>query len=525
LQNKRAENSCNSAHTGVVIDSVGSESMFGPNSKSGENSMRFFGPLFLIGTLCFGSFAFAGDLEWNGLYRIEGYSIDNPGLSSSDQRAKQYGLHHLILRPRIVAGDGIYIRGQFHILNAENSETFRGGPQLGSVWGNGLGGTNPTDASNSSALSRTQQEEFLSVSQFYLTMNQEFGSLIVGRAPLEFGLGMAYNAGQDLFDHFYVARDLVGYKVVMGNFYFTPMYAKISEGGLAAADDVTEMILQVQYENPETQTAMGVMYNDRGSSSGSDTPTADPNSGIGAPFEGGTATELNLKTLSLYYRKAWEGGRLGFEMANLTGDYGVSGIEANGFGAVIEYESNPIGKKMNWGIKAGWASGDDPRTANEYEGFAFDQNYDLGILMFNHALGRNNLLKTQTLGTRFGDRRGGTNTVDSTIQDADIEAVSNAYFVAPKVTYKWRDRWNIEGLLVAGWLAQADIQNIPQGTNTTVDKALGYELDLSLVFKPNERFVWENTLALLSPGAAFEFGGAVDTAMAYGIVSRAAISF
>ena len=59
----------------------------------------------------------------------------------------------------------------------------------------------------------------------------------------------------------------------------------------------------------------------------------------------------------------------------------------------------------------------------------------------------------------------------------------------------------------------------------STDKGLGYEVDLSFVFKPNERLVWENTIATFLPGPAFEGDGAYNTDTAYGFVSRAAISF
>jgi hypothetical protein len=475
--------------------------------------------------LAFGrpQFAVAGDLEWSGLYRIEGQSIENPGLNKNDKRSKQYGVHHLILRPKIVAGDGLYIQSQFHIFNNENSSnSFLGGPQLGSIWGDGLGsGSASSHSQNSGELADSQKESFLSASQFYLTLKQEFGTLIVGRAPVEFGLGLTYHAGQGLFDHFYTNRDLVGYKVILGNFYILPMYAKVSEGLLAAADDTSEILLQAKYDNPDTKTAIGVMYARRTSNGGAnDFPT---DSGIGVPFQSADpAGKMKLADLNVFYRKAWDEDRFAFEVSTVTGDYGVGGIEANGFGAAVEYDHTPSASKWAWGIRAGWASGDDPSSGNEYEGFHFNQNYDLGFMLFNHAMGSENMLKTQLLGTRYGTDRGGTSNIRSTVNDADIEAVGNAYYFAPKFSYKWNDRWNVDTLVLGAWLDQ---NNFGTGPTVTTDRALGYEVNVSLVFRPNERIVWENTLGYVAPGAAFEYGGAFQTSSAFGLLSRAAISF
>ncbi len=60
--------------------------------------------LLLIGSLFLNSQAHA-DIEWSGVYRIEGNAIHNPELGGS-KRDLDYGLHHLVLRPKITAGMG-----------------------------------------------------------------------------------------------------------------------------------------------------------------------------------------------------------------------------------------------------------------------------------------------------------------------------------------------------------------------------------------------------------------------------------
>lgn len=466
------------------------------------------------------SFCFAGDLEWSGLYRIEGQSIQNPQLKSGSTKNKDYGVHHLIMRPKIVAADGLYIQGQFHVLNsntdAGNNTTY-GGPQLGSIWGNGL--------SYNSGLQENQREETFAVSEFYVSLAQEFGSLIAGRAPLQFGLGMTYDAGKGLFDHYYTNRDLVGYKIVMGNFHFTPMFAKVNEAGINSSTDINETILHFQYDNPEENVAMGVMYNTRTAGTAANAVATDAGSAFPTPtFNNNSALDIN--NLSIFYEKKWDDSRIGFELLNQTGNYGVNvqasgaAVEANAFAFALEYDKAPRDKKLHWGIRAGWASGDDPSTADEYEGVQFNQNYDVGVLLFNHALGQQNLMRSEMKGTRYGAARN-TVAVTSATDDPDIEAIGNAYYLAPSFTYKWRDKWDIKADFVAAWLDQ-DTFN---GTDTA-DKGLGYEIDLSLVFKPNERLVWENTLAAFMPGTAWEVDSQnFSTGTAYGFVSRAAISF
>ena len=46
--------------------------------------------------------SYAGDLEWSGLYRIEGQSFDNPLLDRSFAVRKEYANHILILRGNLL---------------------------------------------------------------------------------------------------------------------------------------------------------------------------------------------------------------------------------------------------------------------------------------------------------------------------------------------------------------------------------------------------------------------------------------
>src|SRR5690606_6150896 len=110
--------------------------------------------------------------------------------------------------------------------------------------------------------------------------------------------------------------------------------------------------------------------------------------------------------MNIFYRRRWEKDRVGFEIANRTGDFGVTNakgesIDASGYLVAFEYGRKNPASKWSYDFKAGWATGDNPTTDTEYEGYAFDQNYDLGVLLFNHGLGQANLLRTEGLGTRY----------------------------------------------------------------------------------------------------------------------------
>jgi hypothetical protein len=450
----------------------------------------------------------AADFEWSGTYRIEGIHLSN---SEVDDRHREldYGLHHLSLRPKIVVGDGITINGQFEILNNGAYPD----SQLGQVIGSGVGNGVPTSSDDSNAASSHQKSDAFLVSQLYMTWVHEYGALIVGRAPMQFGLGITYNAGRGLFDHWFDTRDLVGYKVVFGNLWILPMYGKVSEANLAQNDDVIDYMIQVQYENPETDLEMGIFYRARKSGdSGSDWP-----SGTNLVGGAGTTTDkMDMTELSLFALKDSERFRLGVEGSFLSGKMGVvtttdDQVLIDAFGILAEFDYKPANSYWSFGVKAGDATGDNPDTDSKFEGFAFHRNYDVGMLMFNHPLGRQDVLRSAVYG-------GGPDFGTSDINKPDVESVSNAIFLSPNVTYRWSDKFSLNALLVYGQL------NADPNTAADEGKSLGYEYNFGISYMPRAGVVWKNDIGFLFPGNAFEFNEE-KPGFAYGIMSKAAISF
>lgn len=479
-------------------------------------------------------FASAVNLEWNGLYRIEGYDLQNTELRNSSKKNKQYGLHHLTLRPKIIASDAIAIHSQFEILNPSTraNNGFYNNSQIGDFWGSGVNTSENTanSASQSNALSNNQSAGTVNVSHLYMTYNHEFGQLIVGRVPLQFGLGMTYSAGYGLFDHWYNNRDLVAYKMIFGNMSLTPMIGKSHEGLANYTDDVKNYILQFNYENPETDISMGVMYDIKQSSDqGSDAPT-------GVNGFGGTgstnAVGVNLKTLTVYALRDTRPWRLGFEASFVSGDYGVvapgnNNVAAGGYGIAVEIDYKPIESKSAWALKTGIATGDDPNTTN-FEGFMFNKNYDVAFLMFNHSLGQFDMMRTTPYtpsyfrykcptGTTYQNCGATTTGATAENRGLDVETISNVVYVAPSYKYQWSDRWGYGIGLATGWLRHTSLTNMKND--------LGYEADFSLSFQPKKGILWLNQVGMLFPGAAFKGGGLYESTFTMGFGTKAAISF
>ncbi|NCN42359.1 hypothetical protein GW916_14055, partial [bacterium] len=301
--------------------------------------MSFSSLTLALSLISFASVSFAADLEWSGTYRVEGLFIKDSEASSNVGNEKDYGLHQLILRPKIVASDGMTVYSQIHLFNnatypdSQLGQTFGSAPQSGAT---------ASSVNDSATLGDHGKSESILVSQLYLSLAQEYGSLVAGRVPMQFGLGATHNAGNGLFDHWFDSRDVVGYKFIMGNLFFLPMIGKKYEGNLNQNEDVSSYIFHLQYDNYETDLSMGVFY--EVNKANDQAPTGPQNSFPGA--SGGSKGELNEKLVNLFVLKDTDKMRVGLEASFQSGEVGLKNsagqsIEWDGFSVVGEFEYRP----------------------------------------------------------------------------------------------------------------------------------------------------------------------------------------
>jgi len=465
-----------------------------------------------LGVILFSSAVWAGDIEWNGTYRIEGVKVANPD-QTPDDRSKQYMLHHLVLSPKITAYDGLTIQGRFDILNAGGAYA---NSQMGQFFGSGIGSAGTT-SDTTNALSERQASDMIAVNQLYLTYAHEFGVVTVGRAPVQFGLGMTYNAGNGAFDHWFDNRDLVAYKFVTGNLSIMPVIAKVVENDLGFSDDIDDLMVQLMYENPDSELKLGVMYRQRHAGRhGNDAP-GTPVFGDGTSVTALGSAAFEGEYWNLFFQR-WIGSsfKVGFEVASQSGETGVLAtgvpVEIDGYGVALELDWIPKESSWNASLKAGVASGDDANTTNKYEGFVFDRNYDVAFLLFNHPIGRYDVFRTGA------DHLTSSNGQVPSRQ-ADVEAISNVMYIAPSFKYKWSQKFDTQLGLTYAQLNSDPLAGV------SVDKAVGFEVDITLTYKPYDNVQWVNRVGIFSPGAAFEGAGAFETDSVWGLETKAAITF
>ncbi|MCB0347785.1 MAG: hypothetical protein KDD37_03075 [Bdellovibrionales bacterium] len=451
--------------------------------------------------------AFANSVDWSGVYRFESVYVKN---IDTDSDSKNYFLHHLVLKPKIIAADGLHIQARFDLLNNEDAPYSNYSNGLGSFLGSSptLDAGNPPSEDNSRTIGNNQKVSYLNVSQLYLTWAQEYGALIVGRAPKSFGLGLTYSAGDGLFDHWMDTHDLVGYRFAIGNINVMPYYAKLDEGAVNKNNTETqEYGLKVEYANPESDLKLGAYYEERKNSSGLEkTGTAYGSGDTTKDWEGYKHQNWNL-----FAAKDYDNFGFGIEIAFNSGDTGVLNsvgekidIDAYAIATELHYTANA---KWLFDLKAGMLTGDDASTEKVYEGFIADRNYQVGMLLFNHPLGKLNVLNSDMAG-------------EFKSADVDSAVLSNAIYFAPGVHYIMNDRWTLNSRFIYAKLVEEPY------SATDAKKDLGYEIDLGFAYKPIDRFELRLDGAYLVPGEAFK-GGALDydDASVYGFQLGLAVKF
>lgn len=470
------------------------------------------------------SAASAMSLDWTGIYRIEWNQVDKPSLGDPSYR-KSYGLHYLGLQPRIIVSDGVEINAKFDVL--ANQDSAYNNAQMGQLIGQSVP-PGPGD-SNIKTTSTSHYDTPVRVSHLALTVNQEYGTAIIGRAPFDFGLGMVFSAGNGPFDHWHSTMDMVAYKFNLGNISVMPILGQVSQDFPDSSNQIQDQMIQLTYDAKESNAQLGVLWGRRKAPlSANDTPvtataayTGDPGlvGGIGAT----RIDQYSMETKDFTFSRKWESFRFRMEAAFINGDFGVKAIPVDGgdavnvnnggYGIAVEMEFPRPESRWDWSLRLGAASGDDPKTTGTWEGFAFNRNYDVAMLLFNQRLGNPNrdFLRTNVI-------------KDTTAHDPstslDDEAISNAYYFSPKVKYAFNEHFELSNTLT---LAQLMVQPT---LSKDVKKDLGIEWDIGLNYKPRANIRWENTLGLLQPGGAFKDGDSnLPNAFTFGFTSRAAITF
>ena len=499
----------------------------------------------LLVALAFSAGAHGADLKWSGAYRAEYNLVRNFTLNSSNGGVQDtYIIHHLVLEPEVIAMDGLKIHSRFDVFNNALATS-----TAGQVFGTYSGPTSVTGGGTQppAVLSETQSPQTIVANALYAEWINEFSSLTFGRVPIQFGLGMTYSNGEGAFDHTLTNKDMIAYKVSMGNLTFMPAIGKVSQGYILSQDEIDDYLLVAEYVNSESDLSMGFMFDQRIAPQDSRTPLVGSDMplsyfsnvpGVSPVYNGGalfgTAIQdpggagFNAYNMNFYVQKKGETFGIGVEMGFTNGYTGIEVPDAStggfdrvnlsGFGMALE----TYYKTSDWTFKlyGGMASGDDPDTAT-FEGYGFTPNYNIAMIMFNYPVGAPGFdaLRSTLFGSRAASNS--TNTSAQQVQGLDTEVITNAIYAAPQITWAIGENYDLIGTFA--WATQLE----PSVSRTLGGSAsqIGFETDLGFRYHPGKNFQWLTTLGGFLPGSAYSNVAGYPTSMAYGAVSKAAISF
>lgn len=456
--------------------------------------------------------AHAISVDWTGGYRVEYTAVKNTTLAEPTGH-KNYALNYLYLQPKIIGSDGINIVSRFDIFGSE-IPAYKNS-QLGSFIGGGLDRGTPENGSN--VTSETSSAMGMRASQLYLNVNNEYGAMVVGRAPVEFGMGITHNAGSGEFDHWIDTKDMFAYRFIVDNISFMPILAKSYQNDFGMATTVSEQIFVFEYDNKDIGARTGVFHQTR---KASDTSNDGKNAGYPGTDVAKSVSGFKSQTVNVFLERKWTSFEFRIEGSFLTGHTGVyhnngEEIKLNSYAVATEMLFPRNETKWEYGAKLGLVSGDNPETSS-YEGYQLDRNYDVAMLMFNHRFGQADILGNSVIHAQDADPKNNLSISNS----ADDEAIGNAMYLSPAFKYAWSEKSDLK------WTAT--YARLMTNANNFLDfkKDLGLELDTEFIYRPRERVTWSTGVGLMFPGNAWKAGSNdFDNKFTYGFVTKAAVTF
>ena len=481
-----------------------------------------FGALFL-----FSSSALALDLDWHGQFRAEtnwlfGYShghLANPVLGKStgytiplngDSPASYQNLFFR-LNPRVVVTDNASL----------HTDIWLGTPDRGIFGGDAPSTTNyyTTNTGNASITGH----------ELYAEVATDFGTITVGRAPLNWGLGVVWNNNKDTFDRLPSTGDMIRLTTKLGAFRFTPGIIKYQNGSnyggtlgqnvagtvgqtnytLSGASSVTDYTVALSYDNDDEQLSLGLLFMRR---------IAGINSGVYNPLYvyPTAATSSTAQTTSGYAYNVWD-----FYVKKQAGMFTMAAEVplVTGLVASKTYSTVAMAAKMSaqlsdrWTLKLNLGKADGQGnlnsntvttggTADKLTAFYFHPDYRPGLIMFNYNL---------------------RNLSDSSLSPYD-NPITNTRFISLAADLNSGGKWNHEWLFlyavadktcdgVAGnacyntWDRLYRVENGGPGQST----GMGFETDYSLAYDWDESIRLGLNLGLYFPGKFYEFSDSAAT--------------
>ena len=466
------------------------------------------------------------EIDWSGQFWSEfnfvhNYTLDSTGAGLSIDNARLNGQGYYIpaggnrnatfqslflrLTPKVVVNDNVILK----------SEWWVGDPIFG-MFGNGL----PQTSDQTQHYSTFSRGSLISAQRFWGEFISDFGTIQVGRVPLQWGLGVVWNSGDALWSRYMSTGDAIRWIAKFGSFTFAPSMIVPTIGntiagsctvigqnctpGQTGAGGVVDYSLVVKYESAEEDFEGGLNVIKRLGG-----VSQDPNSSLTANGR----TSRNILTYDLYAKKKFNQFSVGAELPIGTGLVAGTTYKGLGFAGELGWKaSEDWNVLMKFGYASGQAHANADGSLGSFDSFYFHPNYHLGMIMFNYQLAQ--FHRPQTTNSRAP---GGL--PQAQLGSPYDNPIVNAQYIALSTQYKANEQWSIRPSLIYAVAPQAAkagqafynywSRQVTAANTATRDqsKSLGLELDLGVTFQWDDHFMitWDNGVYL--PGKFYAFSG------------------
>lgn len=469
--------------------------------------------IFSLGIMSLAPLANAIELDWAGQFRAEVTNVRDYVMNSSDaglvyngtrdaadgyyvpaagQNGADFQTLFFRLKPKATVNDNVYIK----------SELWLGNPTYG-FYGNSA----PYTADQGQFYSNSSRGASITAQRFWAEIYTDWGNLHIGRAPLHWGLGLVWNSGDGLWDHYQSTGDVIRMVSKFGNFTFAPSLINYSSGNTvggactgancnastaaSGGGNVNEYSILIKYENPEEDIEGGVNFVKKLAGSAQGVLNGLRN----------VPTDMNFNTWDLYAKKKLSNFTIGVELPIVSGNIGS-----------IDYSTFALASEIGWKVSDHWnfqlKAGKAPGAPDKI--FYFNPNYKLGMLLFNYNF--YNMGQLNTLNTGGSTEGSLKSPYDSSIVNAQYLNLKGAY-----QTEKWTfySSWiyaNASDPAVSGQPFVNVMKHKYVATaNGDQGSSLGLEMDYGTLFQWDDHFQFGFDLGFLFPGNFYKFTNEAGT--------------
>lgn len=368
----------------------------------GKRTRTFLAPILALSL--FSAQANALTLDWGGYFRADhNFVIDyrmnsvTPGVSNSGDSGEyiagegeqnaSFTEFFMKLKPTVLVNDNIVVHSEWNLGDPTNN----------------FFGRNVPNEDRKNALATGKGALDISVARLWLDVHSDFGTIQIGRAPMNWGLGAIFNSGDRPNDRYQSTSDTVRLVSKFGYLSLMPLFSKnamgrnlsgarnpLTDAILNGSDDVTDYGIGLRYENPEEDLEGGVLYYKRNAS---DTQTSYYAPSTATKFTSG-ANNINVKLFDFYVKKSWHHFELGAELPLYSGVV----PDVNGVGTMNDYKATAFAleaalKYDTWrhSLKMGTTPGQPAATTSAhgstFSALQLHRAYKLGLILFNYNFG------------------------------------------------------------------------------------------------------------------------------------------